>query len=122
MEVEITLKNGVKGTFSGEVKEVWRQLAEFQEIFGNDTCGKCSSNNVNYEVRTAVDEEGEKFEFFEMKCQDCYSRLSFGTPKENNQKLFPKRYETNSKGKAVKGEDGRGKYLPNNGWMKYGEV
>ena len=33
------------------VREIWKQLSTFQEVFGETTCGKCGSENLRFVVR-----------------------------------------------------------------------
>ncbi len=70
---------------SDKVKDVFKQLAEFQEIFDEEKCGSCKSENIKFQVRNV---EGN--DFFEMKCDDCGAKLAFGQYKTGGG-LFPKR-------------------------------
>ena len=82
--------------------DVFEQLSSAQEIFGNDTCGKCKGQNIRYVVRKVKDDT-----FYELQCQDCRSKLTFGLHKKSGGKtMFPHR------------KDDKG-YLPNQGWVKY---
>lgn len=82
-------------------KEVFKQLAEFQEVFDNSRCGACESTNVRFVVRNVDDNE-----FFEIRCKDCGAKLAFGSHKKGNS-LFPKR------------KNSEGNYIENQGWQKY---
>ncbi len=82
-------------------KDLFNQLASFQEVFGQTTCGKCGSENVRFVVRNVDDNE-----YYELRCVDCGARLAFGVNKKGGG-LFPKR------------KDGDGNWLPNNGWTKW---
>jgi translation initiation factor 2 beta subunit (eIF-2beta)/eIF-5 len=82
-------------------KEIFKELATIQEIFGEEKCGICSSSNIKFVVRTV---EGN--DYYELRCADCGAILSFGQHKKG-ETLFPKR------------KDEQGNYLPNKGWYKW---
>jgi len=84
-------------------KEIFKEIAAIQEIFGEDSCGLCGNNNVKFIVRNV---DGN--DYFELKCCDhkCGAILSFGQHKKGGT-LFPKRKDENNS------------YLPNNGWHKW---
>ena len=82
-------------------KEVFKELALIQEIFGEEKCGVCGSQNIKFVVRNV---EGN--DYYELRCSDCGSILAFGQHKKGGT-LFPKRKEDD------------GKYLPNRGWHKW---
>lgn len=106
--MELAVRLNEKMTVKLEVnnqKELWRQLSGLEEVLSNTVCGACKSENTKFRTRTAG--EGKKtYEFFEMVCADCSSRLSFGCHQEGDT-LFPKR----------KNDDGA--WLDNRGWVKY---
>jgi hypothetical protein len=87
-------------------KDVFKALAEAQEVFGEKCCDKCKSNDIKFVVRENKDED----KFYELVCQKCGARLSFGCHKKGDT-LFPKRRE--------EGEDGKTKWLNNKGWLKW---
>lgn len=82
-------------------KEIFKELAIIQEIFGEEKCGLCSSTNLKFIVRNV---EGN--DYFELRCGDCGAILAFGQHKKGGT-LFPKR------------KDDQGNYLPNRGWHKW---
>jgi hypothetical protein len=82
-------------------KDVFAQLALFQEIYETRRCGACDSERVRMIVR-----EVKGNTFFELKCMDCGSVLAFGQKKQDGS-LFPKR------------KDKDGNWLPNGGWVKW---
>lgn len=86
-------------------KEVFKGLAVFEEVFSEQKCGNCNSEDVKFVVRTVMS-GNKKFDFYEVQCKKCFCRLSFGQHTEGNT-LFPKR----------KDEDG--KPIPNHGWVKF---
>lgn len=84
-------------------KEVFKELATIQEIFGEEKCGLCGSTNFKFVVRNV---DGN--DYYELRCSDtkCKAILAFGQHKKGGT-LFPKR------------KDDNGNYLPNNGWHKW---
>lgn len=98
--------NSINGRLSVELegdsqKEIFGELAAFQEVFEHARCGKCNQPNVKFVVRNVDDND-----FYEMHCLDCRARLSFGQHKKGGS-LFPSK------------KDKEGKWLPNNGWTVY---
>lgn len=81
-------------------KEVFKELAVIQEIFGEKSCGLCNKDTIRFVVRNVDDND-----YFELRC-DCGGILSFGQHKKGGT-LFPKRKDEN------------GNYIPNNGWHKW---
>jgi DNA-directed RNA polymerase subunit RPC12/RpoP len=82
-------------------RDVFKEIASFEEVFGANTCGKCSSTNVRFVVR-----ENDGNEYFEVRCTDCGAKLSFGSHKKGGG-LFPRR------------KDADGNWLPDGGWVKW---
>ena len=82
-------------------KEVFKELALIQEIFGEEKCGVCGSLNFRFIVRNV-----DSNEYYELRCQDCGAVLAFGQHKKGGT-LFPNR------------KDEEGTYLPNKGWYKW---
>lgn len=82
-------------------KEVFKELATIQEIFGEEKCGVCGKDSIRFVVRNIDDND-----YYELRCSDCGSVLAFGQHKKGGT-LFPKR------------KDDDGKYLPNKGWYKW---
>ena len=83
------------------VREIWKQLSTFQEVFGETSCGKCGSENLRFVVR-----ENDGNEYYELRCVNCGARLAFGAHKKGGG-LFPKR------------KDSDGNWLPDSGWVKW---
>jgi hypothetical protein len=82
-------------------KDVFAQLAVFQEIYETRQCGACDSPRVKFLVR-----EVQGNTYYEMRCADCGATLAFGQKKADGS-LFPKR------------KDKEGNWLPNGGWVKW---
>lgn len=97
MKVVYTLDNGLTVELEGKTQtDIWDQLAEFQEVFGDTTCvakikGEVhKSNKVKFVKRTVDDND-----YYELLCVDGSSPLfmykkSFGQHKKGGT-LFPKR-------------------------------
>ena len=83
------------------VKEVWHQLALFQEVFGEELCGKCGAEDLRFVVR-----ENDGNHYYELRCNGCGAKLAFGANKKGGG-LFPKR------------KDAEGNWLPDKGWQKW---
>ena len=105
MKVNYDSKSGQFGVeFEGkDHKDVFEQVAKFQEIFEEKTCGKCKKSNIRFSVREV---DGNKF--YELVCREpqCRAKLAFGVHKQGGT-LFPKR----------KSDDGT--FLENNGWVTW---
>lgn len=82
--------------------EIWKKLADFQEVFEEQCCGKCKSENVRFTVRTV-----EENDYHELRCLDCHAKLAFGVHKKGGG-LFPNRKDKES-----------GKIKGVNGWVKW---
>lgn len=82
-------------------KEIFKELALIQEIFGEERCGLCNKDNLRFIVRNV---DGN--DYYELRCGDCGAILAFGQHKKGGT-LFPKR------------KDDEGNYLPNKGWHKW---
>jgi len=83
-------------------KDVFAELARFQEVFENLKCGKCGHDDVQFVVRNVDDND-----FYEIHCKHCRARFAFGQHKGKEGTLFPRR------------KDGEGNWLPDGGWLKY---
>ena len=86
---------------SDTVKDAFAQLSTFQEVFGEDKCGKCGSDNLRFVVR-----ENDGNSYYEIRCQECGAKLSFGANKVGGG-LFPRR------------KDAEGDWLSDRGWQKW---
>ncbi len=91
---------------ANSIKEAFKNLAEFQEIFDESNCGSCNSENIRFLVRNV---DGN--DYFELRCKDCFSKLAFGQHK-NGEGLFPKRKLAD--GSFDSQNKGWHKWIPNN--------
>ena len=72
--------------------ELWGQIGAFQEIFEEDTCGKCGCTNLKYTIRKTTDESGKKdYKYYELRCTKCGAKFQFGILNDGSGNLFPKR-------------------------------
>lgn len=103
MTVEyVSANKRLKVSFQGSSqKEIFKQIAEFQDIFEEDTCGHCKSGNTRFGAR-----EIDGNWYYERVCKDCSYRLRYGQHKSNGT-LFPKRKDDNDK------------FMKFNGWYEY---
>jgi len=81
-------------------RSIFAEIARFQEVFEENVCGKCSSDNIRFVVRNVDDNL-----YYELRCADCGAKLSFGVMKKGGG-LFPKR------------KDGEN-WLPDRGWVRW---
>lgn len=86
-------------------KDLFEQAAQVDEVFGNDTCGKCNKSNVKFTVRVSQDAKGKSFKYYEIHCRDCFAKKTFGQKDDGT--LFPHR------------KDEKGEYLPDDGWVRW---
>ena len=87
MKISYTTKNQRLNVQIDEnsVKESFKKLAEFQEIFDEPCCQLCKNENLQFVVRTV---DGN--DFYELRCKKCFAKLAYGQHKIGNS-LFPKR-------------------------------
>lgn len=57
-------------------RDLFKLVAETQEVFGERCCGLCASENLRYVCRT-----NQGYDFYELHCNDCAARLTFGQAK-----------------------------------------
>lgn len=110
--LKATLKTPVV-TFQLEAekpKDLFKALAEVQEVFGEAKCGLCGKSDLKFVVRTV---EGN--DYHELACNSCFAKLSFGASKQKPGHLFPIRKLT-KEGKASRKD---GEYGKHNGWSVY---
>lgn len=96
-----TYNNRINVEFEADTqRDIFEQIAKFQEVFEEDVCGKCGNERLKFIVRTVDDNQ-----YYELRCVKCGAKLAFGSHKKGGG-LFPKR------------KDGD-KWLPDNGWVKW---
>lgn len=88
MKVKFSITNGceIEQDVPG-VKQAFALVAHLQDLFGVKKCGNCSSPNVRLSHKTP-----QGYEYFSVKCEDCYHELKFGQARDTG-KLFPKGWE-----------------------------
>lgn len=86
MKVEyVSANKRLKVSFEGNEKELFKQLAHFQEVFEkNNVCGKCNSDEVTFSTRNV---EGN--DYYEKVCGKCGHKFQYGQNKKGDT-LFPK--------------------------------
>ncbi len=117
MQVQVKAGNLVGICEGANAHDLFKQISLFQETFEDSKCGLCGSENLQYTHRVV-----EANDFYELVCKEktCRAKLRFGTSKEDK-KMYPKRFKTDNKGKAVKDEQNKGVPLGKNknGWVKW---
>lgn len=102
--------NPLQFEIEGEIKEVFEELAQIDEIFSEKACGCCKANELGLRVR-----EVDTDKYFEVYCRKCGAALSIGQNKKGGG-LFPKRY-------FLEGDDPKNKKKiydkVNAGWHRY---
>ncbi len=100
-----------------EFTELFRQLAALEETFGEEKCAKCQSDNLRY-VRRETKDGDDVYEYFELRCNKCKAKLTYGVNKKEGT-IYPKRYETNNKGKVLRDDDDQAIKRGIYGWTVY---
>ncbi len=103
MKIIVTSSGEISAELEGDLGENFNAIADFQEVFGHKSCGKCGSVDLRYGVRKNQDNE-----FREIICKnpECRAKLAFGSNKKGGG-IFPKR------------KDGDGNWLPDGGWVRW---
>lgn len=108
-------------------KDLFKQLASLGEVFCNTECGCCHNEGGKgtfFVVRHIDDND-----FYEMRCRDCFAKLTFGQSKKNSE-LYPKRRwdqlsdkgatpEVEQRAPQKKYADENNGYLPDSGWFNW---
>jgi hypothetical protein len=97
--------NSANGRLSAEIdgesqKDIFHEISKFQEVFEENTCGKCKGQDIKFVVRNVDDNH-----YYELRCNSCGAKLAFGAHKKGGG-LFPKRKDGDN-------------WLPDNGWLKW---
>jgi hypothetical protein len=87
---------------ANDPKGAFKALSMLQELFSEEKCGCCNSENIFFNVRPV-----DNGEYYEMKCRDCNAQLSFGQHKTGGT-LFVKRWDKDNHAP-----------MPNGGWYIY---
>ena len=103
MKINYTTKNQRLNVSieTDSVKETFKKLAEFQEVFDEHCCGLCQNEDLQFIVRTV---DGN--DYYELKCKKCFAKLAFGQHKSGGS-LFPKR------------KNADGTYSESKGWHQW---
>lgn len=68
MQIQKKLNSSVIAIANGDTHvEVFTQLAQLQEIFAEQKCGKCDNDELIFKVRKASSGKKE-FSYYELKC------------------------------------------------------
>jgi len=112
MKVTVKCGSGFVEANGESHAELWEQLASLAEAFGERVCGKCQNEEIRHVVRE--NDGGDKF--YELHCQNskCRARLRMSVTKKEKQ-FFPKRKAGKDDASGLE----EGKWLPNNGWMRF---
>ena len=96
--------------------DIVESMSLLQEVMSETECKRCNNKGgegVRFQTRTVG-----KYTFYEMKCKDCNASLAFG--QNEKKQLFPRRYEVDGQ-EAKRDKEGNKVWLPNKGWVKFGE-
>jgi len=123
--LNVKLSGVVNATITAESEQdLFKGVARVREIFGHTVCGRCKTENADYVCRRDKDEN----DWIEMVCRNpsCKAKLSFGSVKGKEAKLFPKvRWDNLSETQQEhrrddqKFADEHNGFLPNGGWFVY---
>lgn len=105
MKAHYKINNSLSFELEGTPKNIFRQMVNLRETFGNRGCKLCGGETKRI-VRLAS-KGARTFEYFELECMKCGGRFTFGQHQNEEETLYPK----------IKDEDG--KPIGDNGWYKY---
>jgi hypothetical protein len=116
MNVSFQVSKKITVSVEGEsVLDVVEKIANAQEVFSDNACGKCKSEDIAYRVRLVT--EGKKpFKYPELFCRACGAKLAYG--QSEGGKLFPIRFERKD-GEYTKNADGSYINKGVKGWVKF---
>jgi hypothetical protein len=115
MKAHIPTAHGTIEIDATDVKELFRQIAATQEVFGDHRCGACGEDRIAPRVRRVTKGKVE-YEYFEICCNNpkCRAKLAFGQYQDGSG-LFPVR----KLDKDGQPDRENGSYGPHNGWSRY---
>ena len=85
------------------------EIIKHNDVFGNDKCGKCNSDNISF---TRRDVDGDIY--YEIRCNKCGAKLALSQHREGNT-LYPKRKAGKNDSTGLE----KGEWLPDGGWVKW---
>lgn len=118
MQIQKKLNATVIATANGETHvEVFTQLAKLQEVFAEQSCGKCTNEELTFTVRKASSGKKE-FSYYELRCANpkCRAKLTYGHGEGDI--LYPKRFKSED-GQYLRDDNDKLIPLGTNGWLKY---
>ena len=79
--------NGVVLEVTAEtLKEAFKAVASYQEVFAERQCGQCGGERLSFEHRT----DSENHDYYSIRCRECGAQLDMGQHKSGGT-LFTKR-------------------------------
>lgn len=98
-------------------KDLFEQCSQAREVFGEEACGLCGSEDIAPVVRKLTHKKKE-LKYYEYHCRRCGARLSLSLNMEGGT-LFVNR-ELLANGQPATGENrGQGKRGPHRGWTQF---
>lgn len=109
MKIIVTSSGEISAELEGDLGENFNAIADFQEVFGHKSCGKCGSVDLRYGVRKNQDNE-----FREIICKnpECRAKLAFGSNKKGGEFFLNEKMVTVTGYLMVAGLDGTLKLKP----------
>lgn len=94
--VKYNVSKKIQIEIQGSQSEIWAQLASADELFSNEPCGVCGSEDVSFKVRRVPDpksKKGAEFVYFEKQCnaRGCRAKLKIGQHNNDEKTLYPDR-------------------------------
>jgi hypothetical protein len=113
MKARRRLNNNLEIELEGEKqKDLFAELAQADEVFGESKCGWCGEGNLCFRVRNSTAKQGKNkgktFTYFEIVCRDCGCYLPMGQHNTDAGTLFPDRKIMNENGDLVYDRENRG--------------
>ena len=76
----------------GMIKEAFKEIADYQQAFGEKLCGQCRSTELAFDHR----QDSDGHDYYAMRCTACGAQLSFGQKKTGGT-LFAKRKDADGR-------------------------